>query len=57
MTEVLRSDTEVGRRDAFDFSYCGRNIALQAMGVQPPRMTSTGTTIVAVTYKVRKPQF
>ncbi len=30
-----------------------RNVALGKMGMNPPRVRSTGTTIVAVTYKVR----
>lgn len=52
MTEVIRSDADIGCGDAFDFSNCSRNMALEAMGVKPPTMTSTGTTIVAATYKV-----
>lgn len=52
MTEVLHGDTDIGCGDAFDFSNCARNMALEAMGVKPPTMRSTGTTIVAVTYKV-----
>lgn len=35
----------------FDFSNCARNCALARMGTAPPRLNSTGTTIVAVTYK------
>lgn len=52
MTEVLRSDAEIGGGKAFDFSNCARNAALEAMGVKPPTMRSTGTTIVASVYKV-----
>lgn len=51
MTEVLRGYIDIGCGDAFDFSNCARNMALEAMGVKPPTMRSTGTTIVAVTYK------
>uniref|UniRef100_A0A8R1XSY1 proteasome endopeptidase complex n=1 Tax=Onchocerca volvulus TaxID=6282 RepID=A0A8R1XSY1_ONCVO len=47
MTEVLRGDIDIGCGDAFDFSNCARNMALEAMGVKPPTMRSTGTTIVA----------
>jgi len=35
----------------FQFSNCTRNVALTKMGMDPPRLRSTGTTIVAVTYK------
>uniref|UniRef100_A0A915PXB2 proteasome endopeptidase complex n=1 Tax=Setaria digitata TaxID=48799 RepID=A0A915PXB2_9BILA len=51
MTEALRADLNIGCGVAFDFSNCARNMALEAMGVKPPTMKSTGTTIVAVTYK------
>ncbi|VDM97606.1 unnamed protein product [Thelazia callipaeda] len=51
MTEVLCGNTPIGCGDAFDFSNCARNMALEAMGVKAPTTTSTGTTIVACVYK------
>ena len=48
--KVLRM--ELDRGGAFDFSNCVRNMALARMGVPPPKVRSTGTTIVAATYKV-----
>ncbi|GMT04032.1 hypothetical protein PENTCL1PPCAC_26206 [Pristionchus entomophagus] len=45
---VLQCEVEP---NAFDFSNCTRNCALARMGTAPPRLNSTGTTIVAVTYK------
>ncbi|KAI6174996.1 Proteasome subunit beta [Aphelenchoides bicaudatus] len=36
---------------AFDFSNSIRNVALTKMGLKPPTLTSTGTTIVAVVVK------
>lgn len=47
--KVLKMDVEAN--DAFDFSGCQRNLALCESGVKPPVLTSTGTTIVAATYK------
>lgn len=38
--------------EAFDFSNCLRNMAMEAGGVKMPIMTSTGTTIVGSTFKV-----
>ncbi|VDO29579.1 unnamed protein product [Brugia timori] len=52
MTEVLCGSTDIGCGDVFDFSNCARNMALESMGVKAPMMKSTGTTIVATTYKV-----
>uniref|UniRef100_A0A914E8K5 proteasome endopeptidase complex n=1 Tax=Acrobeloides nanus TaxID=290746 RepID=A0A914E8K5_9BILA len=37
--------------EAFDFSNCLRNMAMEAGNVKMPTMRSTGTTIVATTYK------
>ncbi|CAG9533864.1 unnamed protein product [Cercopithifilaria johnstoni] len=51
MAEILRGNADIGRSNAFDFSNCVRNMALEAVGVKPPTMKSTGTTIVATTYK------
>lgn len=51
MTKVMRADADIGCDDAFDFSNCARNMALEAMGVKPPTMRSTGTTIVATVFK------
>uniref|UniRef100_A0A0R3S5T6 proteasome endopeptidase complex n=1 Tax=Elaeophora elaphi TaxID=1147741 RepID=A0A0R3S5T6_9BILA len=51
MKSLLRGDIDISCGDAFDFSKCARNMALEAMGVKPPTMRSTGTTIVATTYK------
>ena len=39
--------------EAFDFSKCIRNVALDKMGLEAPRLTSTGTTIVAAVVKVK----
>ncbi|KAH7729226.1 CRE-PBS-2 protein [Aphelenchoides avenae] len=36
---------------AFDFSNCTRNVAMVKCGAPAPRLTSTGTTIVAATFK------
>ncbi|KAK6018378.1 hypothetical protein OSTOST_16042, partial [Ostertagia ostertagi] len=47
--KVLRMELDKG--GAFDFSNCIRNMALARMGAPPPRVRSTGTTIVAATYK------
>lgn len=46
------SHMEMDRGGAFDFSNCIRNQAMCKMGAKAPRLTSTGTTIVAVSYKV-----
>lgn len=37
--------------EAFDFTKCIRNVALDKMGLKAPRLTSTGTTIVACVTK------
>ncbi|KAJ1347199.1 hypothetical protein KIN20_002201 [Parelaphostrongylus tenuis] len=42
---------ELDRGGAFDFSNCIRNMALARMGGVAPKVRSTGTTIVASTYK------
>ncbi|VDL77713.1 unnamed protein product [Nippostrongylus brasiliensis] len=47
--QVLRMELDKG--GAFDFSNCIRNMALARMGAPAPRVRSTGTTIVAATYK------
>ncbi|CAB3407642.1 unnamed protein product [Caenorhabditis bovis] len=46
---VLRMD--IDRGGAFDFSNCIRNQAICKMGGKMPKLTSTGTTIVAVSFK------
>uniref|UniRef100_A0A914RYW6 Proteasome endopeptidase complex n=1 Tax=Parascaris equorum TaxID=6256 RepID=A0A914RYW6_PAREQ len=53
MANMKMTQLEVSRGGAFDFSNCARNMALVEMGVKPPTLRSTGTTIVAATYKVR----
>ncbi|CAI2294237.1 unnamed protein product [Caenorhabditis sp. 36 PRJEB53466] len=45
------SHMEMDRGGAFDFSNCIRNQAMCKMGGKAPKLTSTGTTIVAVSYK------
>lgn len=52
MANAKLTQLEVGRGGAFDFSNCARNMAMAEMGVKPPTLRSTGTTIVAATYKV-----
>jgi len=42
---------DVDRGGAFDFSNCFRNMAVARMGGAAPKLTSTGTTIVAAVYK------
>lgn len=42
---------ELDKGGAFDFSNCIRNMALARMGGVAPKVHSTGTTIVATTYK------
>ena len=42
---------------AFDFSNCTRNVAMVKCGAPAPRLTSTGTTIVAATFKVNTLKF
>lgn len=51
MTEVLKKDAGLGRCSGFDFSNCMRNMAFEGMEMKPPKARSTGTTIVAATYK------
>uniref|UniRef100_A0A0M3IAZ8 proteasome endopeptidase complex n=2 Tax=Ascaris TaxID=6251 RepID=A0A0M3IAZ8_ASCLU len=51
MANAKLTQLEVGRGGAFDFSNCARNMAMAEMGVKPPTLRSTGTTIVAATYK------
>lgn len=46
------SELNVDNGQSFNFSNCARNMALESMGAKPPVLRSTGTTIVAVTYKV-----
>ncbi|PAV91282.1 hypothetical protein WR25_16835 [Diploscapter pachys] len=41
---------EFDRGGAFDFGNCTRNVAMCKMGMAPPRLWSTGTTIVAAIY-------
>lgn len=48
-SRVVKMDLNKG--GAFDFSNCYRNMALCKMGKDAPRLTSTGTTIVAVSYE------
>uniref|UniRef100_A0A1I7XHY6 proteasome endopeptidase complex n=1 Tax=Heterorhabditis bacteriophora TaxID=37862 RepID=A0A1I7XHY6_HETBA len=47
--QVLRMELDKG--GAFDFSNCVRNMALARMGEAAPKLRSTGTTIVAATFK------
>ncbi|UMM15023.1 hypothetical protein L5515_002614 [Caenorhabditis briggsae] len=42
---------DMDRGGAFDFSNCIRNQAMCKLGAKAPKLTSTGTTIVAVAYK------
>uniref|UniRef100_A0A914UQ43 Proteasome subunit beta n=1 Tax=Plectus sambesii TaxID=2011161 RepID=A0A914UQ43_9BILA len=39
------------KESAFSFDNCARNMALEKLGMSGPKLRSTGTTIVAVTYK------
>ncbi|CAI4225476.1 unnamed protein product [Auanema sp. JU1783] len=52
-TDMQRNVTEMNtdRGGAFDFSNCIRNMAMVKMGANPPKLRSTGTTIVAATYQ------
>ncbi|CAJ0946182.1 unnamed protein product, partial [Mesorhabditis belari] len=45
---VLKMELDKG--GAFSFDNCFRNMAMCRMGAAPPRLTSTGTTIVAASY-------
>ncbi|VDK56422.1 unnamed protein product [Anisakis simplex] len=51
MDNLKMEKLDVGRGGAFDFSNCARNMALSEMGVKMPTLRSTGTTIVAASYK------
>lgn len=37
----------------FSFDLCRRNASLDKLGIKPPSVRKTGTTIVGVVYKVR----
>jgi hypothetical protein len=48
----MAENMEYEPSEAFDFSNSIRNVALSKMGLQAPKLVSTGTTIVAVVCKV-----
>lgn len=48
----MPENVEYEPSEAFDFSNSIRNVALSNMGLKPPTLNSTGTTIVAVVAKV-----
>lgn len=52
MAQALLNDMMTRGPVGFDFSNCTRNLALDSLGVKPPKLHSTGTTIVAVIYQV-----
>jgi len=47
----MSENVEYEPSQAFDFSNSIRNVALSSLGLKPPTLTSTGTTIVAVVTK------